>query len=75
MNEMIELDFHPTERIEELELEIDDLRDAIARSRRLMLVGRAAAGAGPALLLALIVGFVAFTPARVLVANPRLPPR
>jgi hypothetical protein len=65
---MIEPELQPTERIEELELRIDELHDAIARSRRLMAAGRAAAVLGPLVLLALVLGFIAFTPARVLVA-------
>lgn len=58
----------PTERIEALELRIDELHEAIARSRRLMFAGRGAAVLGPVLLLALLFGLVAFTPARVVVA-------
>jgi hypothetical protein len=65
---MVELIFQPAERIEALEREIDELRDAIARSRRLMTAGRVAAVAGPALLIALIFGLLGFSPARVLVA-------
>ena len=45
-----------------------ELREQVARSRRLMTAGGAAAVAGPVVLLALILGLVAFTPARVLVA-------
>ncbi len=59
---------HPAERIEALELRIEELSEAIARSRRLETAGRAAAVIGPALLLALMLGLLAFTPARVLVA-------
>ena len=59
---------HPVTEIEGLELRIDDLREAIVRSRRLMTAGRAAAIAGPILLLALILGLLAFTPARALAA-------
>jgi hypothetical protein len=59
---------HPAERIEALELEIEELGDAIARSRRLMIAGRVAAVVGPALFVALILGLIVFTPARVLMA-------
>ncbi|RBP11422.1 hypothetical protein DFR50_116117 [Roseiarcus fermentans] len=65
---MTDSDFHPGERIEALESAIDELREAIARSRRLMTAGGAAAVAGPLLLVALILGLVAFTPALTLVA-------
>lgn len=61
-------DDHPAERIETLEFEIDELRDAIARSRRLMVAGRVAAVVGPVLFVALLFGLVAFTPARMLMA-------
>ena len=63
-----ETDEHPVTRIESLELRIDELREAIGRSRRLAAAGLAAAVAGPALLLALLFGFVIDTPARVLAA-------
>ncbi len=58
----------PAERVEELEFRIDELRDAIARSRRLMAAGRGGAGVGAILLLALMVGVFAFEPARVVFA-------
>lgn len=59
---------HPAERIEELELRIEELREAIARSRRLSLVGRVAAIAGPAALICLMLGVLDFTPARMIAA-------
>lgn len=65
---MSDPDFHSAGRIEALELDIEELGDQIARSRRLMTAGRVAAVAGPLLLLALILGLVAFSPARVLAA-------
>ena len=65
---MVDLDRHPAERIEALESEIDELRDAIARSRRLTIAGNVAAVVGPLLLAALVFGLIVFTPARVLVA-------
>ncbi len=55
------------EEIERLELQIDELRDAIARSRRLMRAGRASAVIGPALLVCLMLGVLDFTPVRMIV--------
>ncbi len=63
-----EIDGSPVTEIEALELRIEELRDAIARSRRLATVGRACAVVGPLLLVALMLGLIAFTPARVLAA-------
>ncbi len=63
-----ETDDHPVARIESLELRIAELREAIGRSRRLALAGGVAAVAGPAMLLALLFGFVVDTPARALAA-------
>jgi hypothetical protein len=56
------------DEIERLELKIEDLREAIERSRRYALAGRASIVAGPALLVAILIGLVAFTPARVVIA-------
>ena len=56
------------EEIERLEIRIEELREAILRSRRLMLAGRAAAVAGPALLVCLMLGVLDFTPVRMIVA-------
>jgi hypothetical protein len=56
------------DEIERLELRIDELRDAIERSRRLRLAGLASAVIGPALIVGFILGLVDYTPARVLVA-------
>ena len=47
---MFEADPTPTEQIERLEAQIDELREAIRRSRRLAAVGRACGLAGAALL-------------------------
>lgn len=55
----------PAEHVEELEFRIDELRDAIARSRRLMSAGRVGAVLGAILLLALMIGVIGFAPARV----------
>lgn len=65
---MIETRLYPIEDIERLELRIEALQDLIARSRRLMLAGRVGAVVGPLLLVALMFGLLAFTPARVLMA-------
>jgi len=63
---MFEADPTPAEQIERFEAQIDELRDAIRRSRRLVVVGRACAIAGAALLVALIVGLAFFTPVRMI---------
>src|SRR5271154_4919405 len=56
------------DEIERLELQIEDLREAIERSRRFALAGGASVVAGPALLVAILIGLVAFTPARTVFA-------
>src|SRR5579872_1938736 len=56
------------EEIERLERRIEELSDAIERSRRLRFAGRASAVAGPALLAGFALGLVAYTPARMVVA-------
>jgi O-antigen ligase len=56
------------DEIERLELQIEELRDAIERSRRFALAGRASVVAGAALLAAILIGLVAFTPARTVFA-------
>ena len=56
------------DEIERLELRIEELREAIARSRRLRLVGLASAVIGPALIVGFVLGLVAYTPTRVIVA-------
>src|SRR5271157_5031948 len=65
---MFKSDERPEERIERLEIKLEDLRDATERSRRLMMVGRACAVVGPALLLCLMLGLLTFTPVRMIVA-------
>ena len=54
--------------IERLELRIEELREAIERSRRLMLAGRVAVVVGPALIVASMLGALGFTPVRMVVA-------
>ena len=62
---MFEADPTPAEQIERLEAEIDELREAIQRSRRLVVAGRACAFAGAALFLGLLLGLATFTPVRI----------
>jgi hypothetical protein len=64
---MFEADPAPPEQIERLEAQIDELREAIRRSRRLVIAGRACAFAGPALLICLVLGLAAVTPVLMLV--------
>ena len=56
------------DEIEGLELRIEELTEAIRRSRRLRLAGRASAVIGPALLAAVALGLLNYTPARMVVA-------
>jgi hypothetical protein len=56
------------DEIERLELRIEELSEAVERSRRLRLAGQASAVIGPALLAGFALGLVAYTPARVIVA-------
>jgi hypothetical protein len=56
------------EEIERLENRIEELREAIIRSRRLMLAGRAAAVVGPALIVSFMLGALDFSPVRMIVA-------
>ena len=64
---MFEADPTPADEIERLEAEIDELRDAIQRSRRLVVAGRACTFAGLALLAGLILGLATVTPIRMIV--------
>jgi hypothetical protein len=50
------------EQIEQIELRIVELQEAIRRSRRLMLVGRACAILGSTLLLGFFLGLLTFPP-------------
>ncbi len=63
---MFEADPTPAEQIERLEAQIDELREAVQRSRRLVAVGRACAFAGAALLICLMLGLATFTPVRLI---------
>ena len=56
------------DEIERFEIRIEELREKIARSRRLRLVGLASAVAGPALIVGFVVGLVDYSPTRVIAA-------
>jgi hypothetical protein len=56
------------DEIERLELRIEELREAVTRSRRLRLVGLASAVLGPALIVGFVLGLVDYSPTRVIVA-------
>ncbi len=64
---MFEADPTPADEIERLEAQIDELREAIQRSRRLVAAGRACAFAGAALFVSLALGLATFTPVRMIV--------
>jgi hypothetical protein len=55
------------DEIEQLELQIEELREAIRRSRRLAWAGQACAIIGPALLLCLLIGLIRFTPTGMII--------
>jgi len=56
------------DEIERLELRIEELRGAIARSRKLALAGRAAAILGATMIACFLIGLLDFTPARAVAA-------
>ncbi len=64
---MSETEPTPADEIERLEAVIDELRDAIRRSRKLVAAGSACALAGAALLVSLLLGLAGFTPLRIVV--------
>jgi hypothetical protein len=64
---MFEANPTSAEQIERLEERIDELREAIRRSRRLVVAGRAGAFAGAALLICLVLGLVTIMPVRMIV--------
>lgn len=64
---MFETGQTPTEEIGQLEAQLDDLRDAIQRSRRLIVAGRACAFGGAALLLSVMVGLSPFSQLQMIV--------
>ena len=55
------------EQIERLEIQIEELREAIQRSRRYSIAGCAGAVTGPVLLACLVAGLLDFTPVRMIV--------
>jgi hypothetical protein len=55
------------EQIEQLELRIEELREAIQRSQRLILAVRACAIIGPTLLVCLLLGLLRFTPSEMII--------
>ena len=65
---MFEAEPTPAEQIERLEAQIDELREAIRRSRRLVVAGRACAFAGAALLICSVLGLATVVPVRMIVA-------
>jgi HAMP domain-containing protein len=65
---MFELDPTPSTEIEQLELRIEELSEAIQRSRRLGMVGRVAVVAGLVALVGLVLGLMNFELTRVIVA-------
>ncbi len=66
---MSEAEPTPAEQIERLEAQIDELRESLQRSRKLVAAGRACASAGAALLIGLMLGLATFTPVRMIVAT------
>lgn len=56
------------DEIERLELRIEELGEAIKRSRRLRLAGRVSAALGPLLMVGFAIGIVGYTPTRMIVA-------
>ncbi len=65
-NSLFKSHSQPVEQIERLEIRIEELREAIQRSRRLMMAGRACAVIGPALLGCFMLGLLNFTPIRMI---------
>ena len=64
---MFESDATPAEQIERLESQIDEMQEAIRRSRKLVVAGSACAAAGAALFFGLLLGLVSVTPVRMIV--------
>jgi hypothetical protein len=64
---MLESEPTPAEQIERLEGQIDASRDAIRRSRRLVVTGRACTFAGTGFLICLVLGLATVTPVRMIV--------
>jgi hypothetical protein len=66
---MLEANPTPAEQIERLEAQIDELREAVRRSRRLVAAGRACAFAGPALLICLVLGLATVAPVQMIIGT------
>ena len=66
---MVEAHPTPPEQIERLEARIDELREEIWRSRRLVIAGRACAFAGAGFIVCLFLGLVTFMPLRMIVGT------
>ena len=64
---MFEADPTTPEQIERLEAQIDELREAIRRSRRLAMAGRLCAFAGAALFICFMLGLATVTPIQMIV--------
>jgi len=56
------------DEIERLELRVEELRGAIARSHKFALMGRVAAILGPTVILCFLIGLLEFTPTRAVAA-------
>jgi hypothetical protein len=59
--------FASAEQIEQLDIRIEELREAIERSRRLTLAGRACAIMGPTMLVCVMLDLANLTPVRMIV--------
>jgi hypothetical protein len=66
-NPLLRNGLESVEQIEQLEIRIEELREAIERSRRLTLAGRACAIIGPTMLVCFMLGLTNLTPARMIV--------
>ena len=64
---MFEADPTPAEQIERLEAQIDELREAIQRSRRLVVAGRAGVFGGVAFVICWVLGLATATPVQLIV--------
>jgi galactokinase len=63
---MLEADLTPAEQIERLEARLEELREAIQRSRKLVAAGRACSLGGAGLLICLMLGVATLTPIRMI---------
>jgi hypothetical protein len=65
-NPLFKNGFASVEQIDQLEIRIEELREAIERSRRLTLAGRACAIIGPIMIVCFILGLASLTPVRMI---------